>query len=458
MKRSGLMLAATLSLLLGTLPAHTQSVPLLLNHQGLLIGADGLPMEGLVSFHFALYDQAEGGDLLWVEDSQLELIDGYYQVQLGHQSDLGGRFGGEARYLGISLNGGAELSPRHRVVSVPYALVAANAVGDITPRSITVGGQPVIDENGEWVGPLVPGAADGVGYDTPQEVLEALRTVDGADSGVDADLLDALESSQLMRSDRSTGTTGGMTVDGLLHVGESTLLGPARSLVLGNAVNANGIDADRPSGVLGFAGFGVRHGAMGWYPHRSRFELYDTSPANPNDDYPSGSRPYLSLRAQNLEAMGQVDAQGGLSVGGNQVVDASGHWVGAQIGNADTLDGLHAADFAQANHQHFRIFLVTDGWSNGCDPLNIGADCFGYGCQNCFIISPALIYGTAYRDGNCSTPYNLHGSCSLADCKFGINSSNCGGGCPSFGGGGLEQKQHIYYGNNTRFHIMCFGS
>ena len=56
-------------------------------------------------------------------------------------------------FLGIRVNDDLELSPRQPVLSVPYALVAENAVGDITPTSITVNGTKVIDSTGAWVGP-----------------------------------------------------------------------------------------------------------------------------------------------------------------------------------------------------------------------------------------------------------------------------------------------------------------
>ena len=76
---------------------------------------------------------------------------------------------------------------------------------------------------GNWVGPPVPGAGDGVGYETPEEVLAALRTVDGAGSLVDADLLDGHDSSEfalgadqvLALLDRVDGSGSGLDADRL---------------------------------------------------------------------------------------------------------------------------------------------------------------------------------------------------------------------------------------------------
>ncbi len=60
---------------------------------------------------------------------------------------------GQNLYLGITVGTDAEMSPRQPLQSVPYALVADNAVGNITPTSVSIGATPVIDNAGKWVGP-----------------------------------------------------------------------------------------------------------------------------------------------------------------------------------------------------------------------------------------------------------------------------------------------------------------
>ncbi|MBI4702022.1 MAG: collagen-like protein [Deltaproteobacteria bacterium] len=62
-------------------------------------------------------------------------------------------FDGSTRYLGISVGDDPEMTPRAIVGSVPYALVATNAVGDITPKSVAIADYgEVIDSKGKWVG------------------------------------------------------------------------------------------------------------------------------------------------------------------------------------------------------------------------------------------------------------------------------------------------------------------
>ena len=174
-------------------PAYAQSVPSAINHEGLVLDFDGLPFEGDVWLRFSIYDAADGGDALWTEAHEVQLLDGYYQLSLGELSALTEVFDGTERFVGISVDGGREMEPRQKLSTVPYAFVAQNVVGDIEPKTITVGGTLVVDDQGNWVGPAVPGTS-------PAEVLASMRTVDGSSSGLDADRLDGKDSSQFVSS------------------------------------------------------------------------------------------------------------------------------------------------------------------------------------------------------------------------------------------------------------------
>ncbi len=140
--------------------AAAAAVPTTINHQGLLLDDNGLPVERLVIVTVALYDQAEGGDALWTQERQLMLVDGYYQMELGDQQPLGAWLGRPELYIGVSIDHENELTPRQRLLSVPYALVADDATGDIHPTSVsianggtlTMGGDVIIDAAGRWQG------------------------------------------------------------------------------------------------------------------------------------------------------------------------------------------------------------------------------------------------------------------------------------------------------------------
>ena len=78
---------------------------------------------------------------------------GNLSARLGEISAIpSNAFAGAEVFLGVSVNGDPEMTPRQTIDSVPYALVANNAIGDISPTTITVGGATIVDKNGKWVG------------------------------------------------------------------------------------------------------------------------------------------------------------------------------------------------------------------------------------------------------------------------------------------------------------------
>jgi len=150
--RATRLLAAFVLLAGSALPfAAVAQVPALLSHQGRLLDTNGHSVSGAVDFRFTLY--AADDEVVYVEEQRIELTDGYYTTLIGSVVPLAPELflGGEL-YLGVTIGDDEELAPRSRIASVPFAMAAENAVGHITPRSITVGGYLVIDEEGNWVG------------------------------------------------------------------------------------------------------------------------------------------------------------------------------------------------------------------------------------------------------------------------------------------------------------------
>jgi hypothetical protein len=149
--------AAVTTLALTALPAAVRAqVPPQLAHQGRLTTANGTPVQGSTTFHFRLYDRGVGGEPIWAETLDVPVEDGFYTVQLGEQTPLPiEAFTGSPLYLGVQIEGDAEMTGRVALTSVPYAFRAAtadDATGDITPRSVTVDGRQVIDARGRWTG------------------------------------------------------------------------------------------------------------------------------------------------------------------------------------------------------------------------------------------------------------------------------------------------------------------
>src|SRR5262249_37831084 len=109
------------------------TVPRLIAFNGLLRDQTNRPLNGVVGVSFFLYKDQEGGAPLWTELQNLQLDDqGRYSVLLGSTQGGGGPIelftSGEPRWLGVQLQApGEEEKPRVLLVSVPYALKAADA-------------------------------------------------------------------------------------------------------------------------------------------------------------------------------------------------------------------------------------------------------------------------------------------------------------------------------------------
>lgn len=128
--------------------AHTSNVssawpyrtPPLIEIRGELEREIGRPLTGTIGVTFSLYPEQEGGTPLWLETQNLTLdADGQYHTSLG-VNNSGGILSelfasGEARWLGVQvLLPGERERPRIQILSVPYALMAADAE--------TLGGKP----------------------------------------------------------------------------------------------------------------------------------------------------------------------------------------------------------------------------------------------------------------------------------------------------------------------------
>ncbi len=118
----------------------TASVLRLMKFSGALRDRAGNARTGAVGLTFALYKDQQGGSPLWLEVQNAQLDEqGRYNVLLGSTKSEGLPLelfsSGEARWLGVQLNlPDEEEQPRVLLVSVPYALKAADAE--------TLGGKP----------------------------------------------------------------------------------------------------------------------------------------------------------------------------------------------------------------------------------------------------------------------------------------------------------------------------
>ena len=148
--------------------SRAADVPQFITHQGRLLDGMGNPVAGSLTVVFTLYDAEQAGNVVWTETNTVTFDAGYFSVRLGETTPFTGVFTGAPRYLGIKVGNDPEMTPRVAAGSAPYALVAGNAIGDITPTTVIAGGKTVIDATGKWVGdptglvgPQGPAGADG---------------------------------------------------------------------------------------------------------------------------------------------------------------------------------------------------------------------------------------------------------------------------------------------------------
>lgn len=138
---------------------NAHAVPLHINQQGRLLDNNGEGLSGSNQMIFKIYDSEIGGDIYWSDTLTAEFRNGYYSVLLGTDEESNPLDHSVLElyplFLELTVNG-ETLEPRHALTSVPYAQIAGVAEsvngGPVYASEISVGGQPVIDSEGNWVG------------------------------------------------------------------------------------------------------------------------------------------------------------------------------------------------------------------------------------------------------------------------------------------------------------------
>jgi trimeric autotransporter adhesin len=151
MLRTTVCLTVCLLMITCTLPLAAQNsavtgavVPRLVNYSGRVLDVDGKPLVGIAGVTFSIYKDQYEGSPLWLETQNVTANSkGNYTIQLGATRPEGLPLelfsSGEARWLGVRVNGGEE-APRALLLSVPYALKAADAetIGGLPPSAFVL--------------------------------------------------------------------------------------------------------------------------------------------------------------------------------------------------------------------------------------------------------------------------------------------------------------------------------
>jgi hypothetical protein len=202
MKRLGLFLALGLML-----PSVAFALPNEIAQEGLILDGNGLPFEGAHDIRIRLYPVPVGGAALFHElHAGVEFFEGYYYIALGSIEALDPMLMARPTlYMGVEIDGGNELVPRTPLAKVPAAMVADIAlgvVGDINVDSVAIGGQLVVNDNGQWVGdptglvgPRGPAGAQG-----PQGVVGPAGAVGPGGANADPAAVAGLVVQELQRN------------------------------------------------------------------------------------------------------------------------------------------------------------------------------------------------------------------------------------------------------------------
>ena len=128
------------------MPVLADAVPPLVNYQGKVYQPSGAAVpDGAYRVAFSVYDVPTGGTAIWTETYDALLVKGSaFHVLLGSINPIGASiFSTADRYLGVKLGTDPELTPRQKIASVPYAMVAekvpAGTIGttELAPAAVT---------------------------------------------------------------------------------------------------------------------------------------------------------------------------------------------------------------------------------------------------------------------------------------------------------------------------------
>jgi|GEM_PF-867671 len=141
--------------------------PQMINYQGYLTDAAGDPIDYPVDITFRIYDDSTAGNLLWDESHLAVSVEqGVFNVLLGSVDSISvAVFDGDTRYLEIAVDGRGPMTPRRRMVSVPYAIRAQKA--DEADNDWEISGNNVFTGHGG----MYPSGNVGIGTSDPSELL-----------------------------------------------------------------------------------------------------------------------------------------------------------------------------------------------------------------------------------------------------------------------------------------------
>jgi len=169
MSRRGMQLATLVTC--GLAVNAFANPPQMINYQGRLVDGGALVHSNGMEVTLTLWDAPTGGSNVYQEVDSVDVVDGLYSTALGDNQFDGGASGlldalntlGTNAWLGLKLGSGAELTPRERLLSAPFALKAKESASVDGPGMVPLGGMVAIMPHlaGSWQPPASGQIKDG---------------------------------------------------------------------------------------------------------------------------------------------------------------------------------------------------------------------------------------------------------------------------------------------------------
>lgn len=241
--------------------AEAAAVSPVLTYQGRLLNpSTGAPQNGTHTFTFSIYNVESGGAPLWIEIKNIVVANGLFVTLLGDTTALPTTlFNGQNLWLGIKVGADAEATPRQRLAPVAYAMYADNADRLGGQNSAFYRNASNINA-GTLADARIPAAIT-----RDSEVFSLVTAADGTGSGLDADLLDGLDSTAFAAANHNHDTryyTQSQSESRYVNTTGDTMSGASANPILaatqtgtGTAVQGNtSSTSNHVAGVHGIAG------------------------------------------------------------------------------------------------------------------------------------------------------------------------------------------------------------
>ena len=233
-----------------------------LSIQGIIQKSNGAAVDdGKYDLTFKLYTTASGGAAVHTETQNIAVAGGIYSAELGNGSTPLTAAFDQTYYLGVAVDGGAELIPRARLTSSPYALAllgttnlfpstGAIGAGTISPTS----GYQMHIKNGAGAGKLLVEGSDAAQIDFKKGSAVGAIGFGTANNDFVVNPGSNNTNLQYNGSTKVTVNTNGADIPGTLNVGTltATNFSPANMSITSKlAVGQNSVDANNAFIVTG---------------------------------------------------------------------------------------------------------------------------------------------------------------------------------------------------------------